>query len=286
MLPFSISEAYSIKPNNLIEKITSYENIDSLYKNLNKKMIPEDKLLNFILKGGYPKLYQDPAVDKEALHKSYITTYIERDLRDLSQVANLDTFQKVYKLLTYQSASLVNMSNLSNDIGIDAKTIKNYASILETSYICKFISPYSFNTKKRLIKSPKLFFFDTGLLNFFYGNEDSEMMLNRAYWGAILETFVFSEIYKEIKDLTSRILLYFYRTSNGAEVDFILEKGMNLYPIEVKSSIKIESQDIRGIKSFMETYPKKVPYGIVFYRGERIKYIDKNILCIPLQMLS
>ena len=104
--------------------------------------------------------------------------------------------------------------------------------------------------------------------------------------GGVLETFAFSEIYKEIKDFNIKVSIHFWRTSNGAEVDFVLEKGAKLFPIEVKSNIKIDSYAIRGIKSFMETYGShKVPFGIIFYRGDKVKFVDRKILGVPLQMI-
>ena len=285
LLPFSIFEAYSMESNNIFEKIIQEENIDKLFTKISRlKAVDEKKFFNFLLNGGYPKLYSE-RVDRNTLLKSYITTYIERDLRDLAQVANLDSFQKIYKLLAFQSAGIVNFSSLSSDVGIDSKTVKNYISILETSYQCKFISPYLANTRKRLIKNPKVFFFDTGLLNYFFDNDSIDMMLNRGGWGGILETFVFSEIYKEIKDLNKKLPIHFWRTSNGAEVDFVIERGNKLYPIEVKSSIKLDSYSIRGLKSFIETYTKRVPFGIVFYMGDKIRFVEKNILSVPVQMI-
>lgn len=286
LLPFSFAEAHSLKSNNVIEEIISHRNIESLFAILSKKKLAnKKKLLLFILRGGYPKLYQDPKINRDTLLRSYISTYIERDLRDLSQIASIENFQRVYKLLAYQSGSIINTNSLAGDIEIDAKTVSKYISILESSYCCKYLNPYFSSTKKRLIKRPKIFFLDTGLLNYFNGNEDLNFMLNRPTWGNILETFVYSEIYKEIKDLNQSISLYFFRTSNGAELDFVLEKAQNLYPIEVKSSIRIDSRDLRGIKSFNEIYGKRVPFSIVFYRGEEVKYLEKNVLAVPLQIL-
>lgn len=284
LLQFSISEVYSREPSKIIETIISATNIDNLFKKLaGIKLLDDQKLLDFILKGSYPKIYSEK-VDRNTLLKSYITTYIERDLRELSQIANLDSFQKVYKSLAFQSSNIVNFSNTSNDIGIDSKTVKNYSSILETSYQCKFVTPYLASTRKRLIKNPKIFFFDTGMVNYFLDNDSIDTMLNRGRWGELLETFVFSEVYKEIKDLSKKIPIYFWRTSNGAEVDFVLEVGNRLYPIEVKSSIKVDHLMLRGLKSFIESYKSKVLFGIVFYRGEKVRYIEKNILAIPLQV--
>lgn len=178
------------------------------------------------------------------------------------------------------------MNSISSDLGIDLKTVKHYISILETSYQCKLLPAYHSNTRKQLIKKPKIFHCDTGLVNYFYKNDSIDQMLNRGNWGNILETFVFSELYKEIKDITPKPSLHFWRTNNGAEVDFIISSGNKLFPIEVKSAIKIDHLAIRGLRSFMESNSRSIiPFGIVFYRGDKLAFIDKKIITIPLTCL-
>lgn len=217
--------------------------------------------------------------------EAYLSTYVEKDLRDLLQVKNLSAFQKTYKMLGFQSGNLVNLNNISNELGVDHNTIKSYVSILETSYQCNFLRAYFSNKRKQLIKSPKIFFTDTGLINYFYKNRNIEEMLNTGNWGSILESHVYQELYKESKLLDLKPDIYFWRTNNGSEIDFIIDTGKVLYPIEVKSSIRIDSHMIRGLKSFIETEKKTVPFGIVLYRGREVQYLAKNILAIPLTMV-
>ncbi len=289
LLPFSLSEAYSMKSNNLITKILNNAGVKELLNTLNKiekNKISNDKLLKFVLSGGYPRIHALKRDSHYEWFQAYISTYIEKDLRDLSQIGNLDAFQKVYRLLAFQTANILNTNSASSDIGVDLKTVKHYSSILETSYQCKFVPAYLSNIRKQLIKKPKVFYLDTGLVNYFLKNESVEEMLNKGGWGNILETYVFSQIYKETKDITSKPSLYFWRTNNGAEVDFIISSGTKLFPIEVKSAVKIDHYSIRGLKSFLETAPDKaVTYGIVLYRGKEIALIDKNIIAIPVNYL-
>lgn len=286
--PFSIAEAYNLKPNNLVSKIIESRSIDELQNKLIKlqrKKITDEELLDFILYGGFPKLQELKPEQRWTWFSQYISTYIERDLRDLSQIANLDAFQKVYKLFAFQTAQLLNMSNIASDIGIDSKTVAHYLSILESSYQCAKLSAYFSKQRKQVIKSPKVFYMDTGLVNFHQKNTDNASMLNRGAWGHILETFVYSELHKEIKDMTIPASLHFWRTNNGAEVDFIIEYGAKLYPIEVKASAQINPLELRGLESFMEAENKKVDFGIVLYRTDKVQFIKKNILGIPLKLL-
>ncbi len=286
--PFSIAEAYELESNQLVSKIIKYQSIDDLFADLSsivKKQISDKQLLNFILYGGFPKVYEIEGEEKWKWFSRYITTYIERDLRDLSQIANLNAFQKVYRLFAYQTAQLLNKSNIASDTGVDSKTVAHYLSILESSYQCKLLPAYFSRQRKQVIKSPKVFYLDTGLVNFHQRNIDIDSMLNRGGWGSILETFVFSELYKEIKDMTMRAFLNFWRTNNGAEVDFIIEYGQTLYPIEIKASAQVKSLDLRSLESFINAEASKVPFGLVFYRTNRISFLKKNILGIPITML-
>ena len=288
LLPFSFSEWLELKSNKLIEKIIAHRNIDSLFDlllKIKRNHVSYDKLFKFIISGGYPKI----SFIKQELQwdwfQSYITTYIERDLRDFAQIANLDAFQTVYKAVGFQTGNILNLQNLSSDTGISTKTIKQYISILEASYQCKSLPAYYSNTRKQLIKRPKVFYLDTGIINYFYQNKNVDEMINRGNWGAILETFVYLEVLKEVKDISYKPSLHFWRTNSGAEVDFIINTNKYLYPIEVKAGIKIESLSIRGLKSFLDAEKNKCPFGIIFYRGEEFYLPDEKIIAIPLNML-
>jgi predicted AAA+ superfamily ATPase len=290
LLPFSLGERFDLKPNHFIDVVFGSENIDRLFANLsglNKKKIKDKDILDFILHGGYPKIYNlNSERARLRWFQDYISTYLERDLRDLAQVADLDTFQRVYKLIAYQNAGIFNMSSIASDVGITVQTVKKYISILEASYQVGLLPSYHFSQRRQIIKTPKIFYLDTGMVNYFVRNHSIEKMLNTGLWGAILEAHVYAELLKEAKDMVPKPSIYYWRTNNGAEVDFIIEKDNLLVPIEVKSSIQIRRSSIRGLKSFTECQAEgTVPFSIVLYRGEEVVYLNDSTLAVPLGVL-
>lgn len=290
LLPFSIAEYLRIEPLNLVDLALSSTDIHQLYDTLSanlERRIPDDTVIEFILHGGYPKITQlNSAKARTRWFQNYISTYLERDLRELAQVADLDTFQRVYQLTAYQNGGMVNMSSVASDVGVTVQTIKRYISILETSYQVQHLPAYIYNQRKQILKTPKIYYVDSGLVNHFHKNQSSEEMLSRGDWGGTLEGHVLSELVKEIKDMAPRPNLYYWRTNNGAEVDFIIEQGDRLIPVEVKSGIHIRASGIRGLKSFADSQShKQVPFRLVIYRGDEVVFINEDTLAIPLGMV-
>lgn len=290
LLPFSISERFDLQSNQFASAVIESESIEDLFARLtaiNREKIPDQDMLDFILHGGYPKIYHLKSEQARLRwFQNYVSTYLGRDLRDLAQVADLDMFQRVYKLLAYQNAGMLNMSTIASDVGGTVQTVKKYISILETSYQSKSLPAYFFNQRKQIIKTPKIYYLDTGLVNYFLQIFDQEKMLYSGNWGAVLESHVFSELYKEIKDMVPRPGLFYWRTNNRAEVDFVIETRNRLIPVEVKSAIQVKPSSIRGLKSFAESQTKlSVPFNIVLYRGEEVVYLDKATLAVPLGLL-
>jgi len=290
VLPFSAAEAYERHSNNLIEKMITTatpENLFSVLCNAQKNSMDDEQLLNFILFGAFPKVHEltEPA-HKWLWHENYISTYIEKDLRSLAHVGDLDAFQRVYKILALQSGSIINMSSIGQAIGIATQTVKHYISILQTSFHGMLLPAYLMNQRKQIIKAPKIMLADTGIINYFLQIDSIDKMVNAPQWGSILETHVVNEIVKQIQSIVPKPSLYYWRTNNGAEVDVVLQSGRRLIPMEIKSGVQIRRQSLRGLKSFIESQPAgSVPFGIVFYRGAETVFLDKNILAIPLGML-
>ncbi len=286
LLPFSLSEYLLIPSNNIFKKIISSSTAKELKKLLldsKLNIINEKQLLDFILYGGYPKLAILKSLeDKWIWLQNYISTFLERDVRELGQIANLDFFQKVYRILAFQTGNIFNASSISSDIGITNNTVKKYFSLLQTSYQCKELYAYFSNKRTQLIKSSKSYYLDTGIVNFIIGNDNILSMQNNREWGAILETHVYTELIKELINFIPKPSLYYWRTNNGAEVDFIINTGQKLIPIEVKSASSILPFHLRGMKSFMSAEKEKVDFGIFLYRGKEIVLLAENILAIPL----
>jgi predicted AAA+ superfamily ATPase len=290
LLPFSLAERFNLESNRFLEVVLAAENIGSLFANLsalNKKRIKDKDILDFVFHGGYPKIYNlNSEKARQRWFQDYISTYLERDLRDLTQVADLHTFQRVYKLFAYQTAGMFNMSAIASDVGITVQTVKKYISILETSYQVGLLPAYHYKQRKQLIKTPKIYYLDTGMVNYFARNQSIEKMLNMGLWGGILETHVYAELLKEAGNMMPGPSIYYWRTNNGAEVDFIIETDNLLVPIEVKSAIQIRPSSIRGLKSFSESQEEgKVPFSLVLYRGEEVIYLNNSTLAVPLGIL-
>ena len=286
LYPFTLSEKYN--RHNILELILDASNIKELIKKLKMNKPLDDKtIFKNILWGGYPKLIEYKTNDLIInWFENYLTTYIERDLRDLAQVADLSDFQKFYKILSFQSGELTNLNSIANNIGVTVPTCKKYLQILEISYQYFRLNPYHINIRKRLIKTPKIYNWDTGILNFLIENESETQLLNSNKWGNILENFIITEIMKQNSFLKKKRNMYFWRTSNGAEIDLIIEHQDKLIPIEIKSGVKITNNNIRGLKDFIELkINKNIPFGIIFYRGEDICRYTENILLIPIGYL-
>ncbi len=286
LLPFSLAEALELTSNRFVRTIISSDTIEDLSSSVRRDYarVSDEELLGFIFRGGYPKIYNLGSERGRPLwFKNYISTYIERDLRDLAQVGDMETFQNVYRLMAFHSGQVMNMSTIAANTGVSVQTIKRYLSILRMSFQGTLLPAYHINQRKQITKSPKLFCFDTGLMNYFLKNPDVDTMINCAQWGAILETHVFAEIYKEIINTVQGASVYYWRTSNGAEVDFVLAYQEKLVPVEVKGGVQVKRQSLRGLKSFIDSQEAgKVPFGIVLYRGDEVVYFDRNILGIPL----
>ena len=290
MMPFSLSEKMGRVSNWIVKVLCESETIEELYGRLSTfepERLPDGELLDFILSGGFPRIHDfEERGQRNTWFQNYISTYIERDLRDLAQVGDVDTFQKVYRLIAYRNSGILNMSSIASDVGVSVQTIKNYISILEASYQVKRLAAYSVEQRKQVIKAPKIYYTDTGLLNYFVQNDSVERMVSGGDWGGVLEAHVFSELYKEIKDMAPRPGLYYWRTNNGAEVDFVLEWKQRLIPIEVKSAATVSPSSLRGLRSFKESQAEgKVPFAVVLYRGDEVVFLNDWTVGVPLGML-
>ena len=225
LLPFSISELFRSK-------------------NLSQK--PDTMLYN----GCYPPLYDRPLTPK-SWFRAYATAYIERDVRQIIKIQELETFQRFIRLCAGRTSQLLNYSSIANECGITHNTAKSWISVLEASYIVFLLRPHHNNFNKRLVKMPKLYFYDAGLVSWLLGIQNPEQIETHPLRGAIFETFIVSEIIKSFFNKGDRANLFFWRDSNGNEVDIIAEQAEKLMPIEIKSGKTITSHSIKGLKKWM-----------------------------------
>lgn len=282
LYPLSLAELEGRPP--LIQWMSLSPDVDHLFQSLRKlKPASDAVVLDRIYWGGFPKLSQlHRDQEKRDWFESYRTTYLERDLRNLAQVGDLGDFQKLYQLLAFQTGGLLNLSNLANEIGISVPTCKKYVRILETSYQYFLLKPFYANMRKRLVKSPKAYLTDTGL-GIFLTEVDSVRELNLSgKLGRFFENWVVAELIKNNSILDRKLQTSFWRTSSGLEVDLLLETGKHLFPLEIKSALKIEDSSIRGLVELMKLDLRKtIPFGLVIYRGEEVIKLRENILAVP-----
>lgn len=216
--------------------------------------------------GGYPRIYDVGLNPTEAM-AFYVGTYVERDLRTLINVRDLSRFETFLKLCAGRTGQLLNLSSLGNDCGVNHNTIKSWISILEASFILKLLPPYYKNFKKRLIKTPKLYFIDTGLAAFLLGIQNEKHIENHPLRGALFETFVVSDLLKHRFNRGQTDNLYFFRDSKGNEVDLILDYGMHLSPVEIKSGQTVVSDFFKGIK-YIQRISDQINEPYLIYGGK------------------
>ena len=188
-----------------------------------------------VLAGGYPRIF-DQALNPSEWLRSYVATYIERDVRAISQVGDLTIFQRFVELCAGRTAQLINYSALASDCGVSQPTARAWLSILEASFIVFRLPPFHKNLGKRLVKMPKLHFYDTGLVCWLIGIRTPEQLRSHPLRGPIFETWVISEIVKHRMNLGETRGLFFYRNRDGAEVDLIIEHPSSVTLVEAKSS--------------------------------------------------
>lgn len=206
------------------------------------------ELYERICRGGYPRLIQQPGLSPAAYFSAYTQTYVERDVQALTQVSNLSAFVKLMRSAAMRTGQQLVYSDLARDADVSPKTAAAWISILQTSGIVELLEPYHVNTTKRLAKTPKLYFMDTGLCCWLAGWDNAAQLMNSGYAGAILETWVYGQLVRSFANAGVRSQLTYYRDRNGAEVDFLLEKNGCLYPMEVKRSSSPSTDDLRWVK--------------------------------------
>lgn len=221
-----------------------------------------------IYKGFFPRVF-DQKLNPTQAYRDYFETYIERDLRQLVEIKQLNLFQKFVKLCAGRTGQLLNLNNLANDTGISHTTAREWITLLEASYVVLLLQPYHVNIKKRLTKSPKLYFYDVGLAGFLLGIENETHIKTHPLRGNLFENLVIIELLKFRYNQGASNNLNFYRDSNGNEVDVLYKKSHNFIPIEIKAAETFNSDFLKGIKHINSFSDDKTMGGIVVYNGEQ-----------------
>lgn len=242
------------------------------------------EIFDDILLGGMPE-YITLKPDREMFFKSYISTYIEKDVKKIISASKETTFMNFMKYVALRTSCRLDYNEISRSIGIDTRTVKNWISILETSGIIKLIYPFSPNISDRVIKSPKLYFMDTGLCAYLCGMPDSQILEKSAFAGAFYETYVISEIIKSYyNDYQNVNNIYYYRDKDQYEVDLIIESFDSIYPIEIKKGINPVSHS----KNFnvLKKYKKKINIGLVIDSSGKVLPINDEVYYCPIDLIG
>ncbi len=226
-----------------------------------------DSLGQLLFQGGYPALYDRPIAPADWF-SNYIATYIERDVRRLVNVRDLGQFQTFVKMCAARSGQLLNLASLGADCGVSAVTAKQWLSVLETSYIITLLRPHHSNYGKRLVKAPKLYFLDSGLAAWLMGIRDADSLETHAARGALFETWVVSELYKQQLNRGLAPDLYFWRDNTGNEIDLIFETPQGLQPIEIKSGSTYAQDWSRGLRKWQNLAKTQSLQPAIVYGGE------------------
>jgi predicted AAA+ superfamily ATPase len=242
----------------------------------------EDFHWNRIVTGGFPlSLTAENESQRVLWMESFRSTYLERDLRRISDIGHLAEFARLMELSAIRTAQVLNQAELARDAGLSPATMGRYLSILEASFLIHRLAPYYENIGKRLVKSPKLYWTDTGLVCHLLGTRASDLPGHRTK-GALFETFVIAEIQSLLPLYRPQARLYYLRTHDRLEIDGLIQQGTRLIPFEVKAGTTVTANDADSIKRWMSlTHREEV--GLVLYTGSHIELVGRNIWAIPIQ---
>lgn len=244
-------------------------------------------LKSAVLAGAYPEVIQRPAGKRrDAWFSAYITALLQRDVRDLANIDGLTDMPRLLSLLAVRVGGLLNRSELSRSCGIPNSTLKRYLSLLQATFLFQPLPAWSSNLGKRLIKSPKVHLIDSGLAAHLAGVTHQSLHRDPMFFGHLLETFVVSELRKQIGWSDSRVNLYHYRTTTGREVDILLEDAAGrLVGLEVKASSTVVRKDFSGFDSLAEDTGQRFTRGIVLYAGEHAVSFGAHRVALPVSAL-
>ncbi len=241
---------------------------------------PKDHLF-YLLKGHMPALlFLEDLRSILMWWEGYIKTYLERDLRELSQIDSLIDFRRLLELLGPRTATIVNQTELARDTGISQPTVSRYLKLLEITNIVVRLPAYFSSRPKRLIKSPKIFFIDPALAVYLSGYHDIESLSKARELGQFFETMIFLHLRVLSELMVPRGRLYYWRTSSGKEVDFVLEHGRDLYAFEVKHTSNPTVRNAKNLIEFLDLYPQ-TKRAFLLHTGTQIRYLHSKILALP-----
>jgi predicted AAA+ superfamily ATPase len=246
-----------------------------------------DAVVERVVRGGFPEaVSRSSASRREAWFDSYLSTIIQRDVRELGDLARLTEVPHLLRLLAARAASLVNMAEISRSAAMPQSTLKRYVALLHSLFLVSLLPAWSTNFSKRLVKAPKLLITDTGLASFLLGLDAARLREDPRVLGPLLEDFVAMELVKQLGWAAWRGRLFHFRTAEGAEVDIVLERADGrVVGVEVKAGVSLGAADFRGLRMLAEAAGPRFVRGVVLYLGETVVPFSENLCAVPLPAL-
>jgi predicted AAA+ superfamily ATPase len=238
----------------------------------------ERPTVDLLCSGFYPRIHQHE-LDPVTWYANYVETYLERDVRQIVNVADIHQFEVFLRIVAGQSGQVLNKASVANRVGVSQPTVARWLSVLESSGITARIPPFHRNLSKRLTKSPKLFFLDSGLLCFLLDIHTPSELSTHPLYGSIFESFVVAEIFKRINHAGARARLSFWRDQTGREIDLIIEDGPRLLPVEIKSAATWTPDFARTLRWWLDLPGNTATEGLVVYDGDTDLSVDAEITC-------
>ena len=272
LLPFSYAErenhgAVSASVSALLRTLSARQTVQ------NKGTISES-----ILWGSYPEIASRRSVDRKLWCGSYISTYLERDVRTITQVGDLHQFERFLRLCAIRTGQIFHLSDVARDVGVSVPTAKRWLSLLETSYQIYLLYPYYRNIGKRLVKSPKLYFNDTALASYLLGIHDTETLMKSPHFGNLFETFIITDFWKRFLHHGEAPSLYYLRTRDGLEIDLVIEEGQKLHLFEVKSAATIMPAHAASLRKARQTITATVQTTAIISRSQKNTFVSRDVV--------
>lgn len=274
LLPFSFSE--------YIGQAQESKNVNAWLSSLSRqptetltKSTPT--LTDYILRGSYPEIASKKTMNRELWCGSYISTYLERDVRNLAQIGDLGQFERFLKLCATRTGQILNLSEIARDIGISVPTVRRWLSVLEASHQIYLLSPYYRNIGKRLIKSPKLYFMDTALASYLLGIHNKATLLGSPHWGPLFETMIVTDTLKRFLHAGQLPALYYLRTRDGLEIDLVIENAEKLHLFEIKAGATIIPAQGAALRKIYAQLPSHIGTLAIISASEESTFLGHRV---------
>lgn len=282
LYPMSTREQRGVAEANPWQLIVNAQTVSEVTAGLNGELHSKEAWAESALIGGYPSVVlADSQAERTRWFDGYVRTYLERDLQDVASISALVDFRRVMGLSALRLGQIANQSELARDAALSQATVHRYLNLLEASYQIVRVPAFTRSHTARLIKSPKLYWIDTGLAAHLLGVATADELRDHRLSGAMLENLVYTQLLIWRETQMPRPEIYYWRTAAGAEVDFIVQSRNRLLPIEVKMTARAQLGDVRSLETFLDEHPKNARFGVLLYGGDEVVRLTPRVVALP-----